>query len=132
MVDHLDGEYDSAASLATNNNKPSEITCIGCAELELELTKTRIELRSTLITIEVLREEMTSATSEVRNTASAGNEDCLGAESITDCIQEDDKVLGCAIGNSASHSVKTILESLVETENLERRPRSFICKTRQH
>jgi hypothetical protein len=58
---------------------------------------------------------MSSATSEVRNTASAGDEDCLGAESITDHLQENDKALSCAIGNSASHSVQTILESLVET-----------------
>jgi hypothetical protein len=53
--------------------------------------------------------------SVVRNTSSAGDEDCLGAESIISRLQENDKVLGCAIGNSALHSVETILESLVET-----------------
>jgi hypothetical protein len=69
--------------------------CISCAELELELTRTRIELRSTLKIIEPLQEEMSSAASEVRNTASAGDEDCLGADSITDCLQENDKVGLC-------------------------------------
>jgi hypothetical protein len=132
MADHLDGEYNSAAVLFTNNNKPSGIMCIGCAELELELTKARIELRSTLKIIELWWEEMSSATSEVRNMASVRDEDCLGAESVTDHLQENDKALGCAIGNSASQSVKTIFESLVETENFERRSRSFIRKTGQH
>jgi hypothetical protein len=88
MVDCVDGECNSTAALATNN-KLSEITCIGCAELELELTRTHIELRSTIKIIELLREEMSGATSEVRNTASARDEDSLGAGSITDRLQEN-------------------------------------------
>jgi hypothetical protein len=58
---------------------------------------------------------LSSATLEVRNTVSAGDEDFIGVKLITDRLQENDKMLGYAIVNSALHSVQTILESLVET-----------------
>jgi hypothetical protein len=46
MADCIRDGINSAAALADRYDEPSEITCICCAELELELEKTRTELRS--------------------------------------------------------------------------------------
>jgi hypothetical protein len=55
------------------NGELSEITCICCAELELELEKTRIELRSTQKIVELLRVEMSTAALEVKNSTIGGD-----------------------------------------------------------
>jgi predicted AlkP superfamily phosphohydrolase/phosphomutase len=43
----------SCTVLVTNNGEPSVVTCICCAELELELEKTRIEHRLNKETVQV-------------------------------------------------------------------------------
>jgi hypothetical protein len=72
VQDHMEVGTNSASVLVANIDESSEITCICCAELELELEKTRIELRSTQKIVELLREEMYSATLEVRNNTNGG------------------------------------------------------------
>jgi hypothetical protein len=59
--------------LFTNNGEQSETTCICCAELELELEWTQIELRSTQKIVELLREERYSIELEVMNSTGSGS-----------------------------------------------------------
>jgi hypothetical protein len=67
------GGINTAAVLVANNGEPSEIACICCTELELELEKTRIELRSTQKIVELLREEMSNTALEVKNSTIGGD-----------------------------------------------------------
>jgi hypothetical protein len=55
MVNHIIGGDSSATDLIDKYDKPSEITCICFAELEVELEKTRTELRTTQKIIELQR-----------------------------------------------------------------------------
>jgi hypothetical protein len=58
MADGMPVDSASAATFIANKEENSEVMCIRCAELELELVKTRIELKSTLKIVEMLREEL--------------------------------------------------------------------------
>jgi hypothetical protein len=58
MADGMAVESANAATFITNKEVKSEITCIRCAELELELVRTRIELKSAIKIAEMLREEL--------------------------------------------------------------------------
>jgi hypothetical protein len=83
----LDG-INSATVLVANNGELSEITCICCAELELELERTRIELRSTQKIVKLLEEEIYSTELEVmNNTKGLSNK----SESKSDSPQYDRK-----------------------------------------
>jgi hypothetical protein len=75
------GCINSATVLVTNNGEPSEITCISCAELELELERTRIKLRSTQKIVELLPEEMNSTELEVMNSTVGGSRKDSGSVS---------------------------------------------------
>jgi hypothetical protein len=66
MVGDIACGNNSAAVLVANKGEQSEITCLGCAELEPELVKTQIELQQTLdelgsaqLIIQMLKEEHT-------------------------------------------------------------------------
>lgn len=58
MADGMAVESASATTFIVKEEEKSEITCIRCAELELELVRTEIELRSALKIVEMLREEL--------------------------------------------------------------------------
>jgi hypothetical protein len=58
MADGMEVESANAATFIANKEEKSEITCIRCAELELELVRTRIELKSAMKIVEMLREWM--------------------------------------------------------------------------
>jgi proline dehydrogenase len=61
MVNIADGrtyENSRSATLAVNSDELSTVTCIGCAELELELKRTQTELKSTDKIVKLLREEI--------------------------------------------------------------------------
>jgi hypothetical protein len=58
MVAYYTAAPKSATVLGTNNEELSVVTCISCAELELELEKTKIELRSVLKIVEMLKEDV--------------------------------------------------------------------------
>jgi hypothetical protein len=58
MAERVAGIASSSSVLVTNNCESREIACIYCAERELELVKTQIELRSTQKIVELLREEI--------------------------------------------------------------------------
>jgi hypothetical protein len=57
MADSRTYEKSRSTPLAVNSEEPSEI-CIGCAELEVELKKTQIELKSAKKMVELLRKEI--------------------------------------------------------------------------
>jgi hypothetical protein len=126
MADRFAGVVNSSTVLVTNNSEPSVVACICCAELELELEKTRIELRSTQKIVELLREEMSSAALEVRHISSVVDEDCISVETTTDCLHENAKVLCCAKVKNTSQSVKTILETLVETVKVLKEDQDYL------
>jgi hypothetical protein len=73
MADHKLDSINSATVLVANNGEPCKITCICCAELELELERTRIELRSTQKIVKLLREEIYSTELEVMNNTISGS-----------------------------------------------------------
>jgi hypothetical protein len=73
MAGRLESCINRATVLITNKGEPSETTCICCAELELELERTRIELRSTQKIVELLREEIYSIELEVMNSTIGGS-----------------------------------------------------------
>jgi hypothetical protein len=74
------GGINTATVLVANNGEPIKIMCICCAELELELQKTQIELRSTQKIVELLWEEMSSATLQVRNSTIGGDRKDSGSD----------------------------------------------------
>jgi hypothetical protein len=47
-----------AATFEVNNNEVTKVTCISCAELELELKGTQLELKATEYIVELLRNEL--------------------------------------------------------------------------
>jgi hypothetical protein len=74
MADRKDGCCNSTTILVANTGKSSEILCISCAELELELKKTQIELRSTEKIVELLQDELYSVKLEVSSSQGKGEE----------------------------------------------------------
>ena len=58
MAERVVGGSSSSSISANNNCESSEKACISCAELELELVKTQMELRSTQKIVDLLREEI--------------------------------------------------------------------------
>jgi hypothetical protein len=117
---------NSAPFLATLIKELSEITCIRCAELELELEKTRIELRSTQKVVELLREELPNAAAEVRNTDSVVDEDCVRVEATLDCLHENANPLYGAKAKNASHSVQTMLDTLAKTVKILKEGQDYL------
>jgi hypothetical protein len=58
MVTYCTAAPKIATVLGTNNEELRVVTCISCAELELELEKTKIELRSALRIVEMMKEDI--------------------------------------------------------------------------
>jgi hypothetical protein len=77
MADVSVGLVDNAAVLATKNQELNVIKCISCAELELEVVRTRIELKVALRIVEVLQEEVLSTAIKVKDTSDMGMMDEL-------------------------------------------------------
>jgi hypothetical protein len=58
MAGIIDGSANNTTVLANNNSESSEVTCICCVKLKLELEKTLSELKSMQKIVELLQEEI--------------------------------------------------------------------------
>jgi hypothetical protein len=96
MADVNNGPINSVAVLTTKNQELNVIKCISCAELELELVRTRTELKAALRIVEVLQEEVSGTVIEVKDTTVMGNDVRIGMEASTSDSQTNTQVLYCA------------------------------------
>jgi hypothetical protein len=88
-------EKSRCATLAVNSGELSAVACIGCAELELELKRIQIELKSTDEIVKLLREEIKSmaedsVSGKLRDNVSIGEvQRPSGLHQLNDVLNKD-------------------------------------------
>jgi hypothetical protein len=97
QADDIVCDNNSTAVLVANNGEQGEIKCLCCAELELELVKTRIELQRTLgelssaqVIIQMLKEEHTQKDEAISLTQQT-EDDLIGVNGWTEVKPKDPK-----------------------------------------